>query len=226
MPVSGPAAPGAIRASAACAAASARSRVDRDERVQRRVERRDAVETPRELDGGSARSACDSWRWSRRSARSADHVAAMRARRIAGPSGPRGLLFDHLRHKVEPVLDGRREALEQLVLVGLGDTTSSRSGSIRSCACAIGTTPVVSTASSSLIIAKIASSFTRTSSACRGVDLDAGQMGDALDVVDGDRHGSRRGRGIGPGAGRSGARRARRAPASVRVPDFRAKSVQ
>src|SRR5437899_2114822 len=35
-----------------------------------------------------------------------------------------------------------------------------------SCACAIGTTPVVSTACSSLIIAKIASSLTRTSSAC------------------------------------------------------------
>ena len=70
-----------------------------------------------------------------------------RARRWSlGDHGSRRRSLDDLRHEVQAVLDRRRDAPGSSACWSVSVTTSSRSGSMTSCACAIGSTPVVSTA--------------------------------------------------------------------------------
>ena len=114
-----------------------------------------------------------------RSARDEVGASGMRAGR-RGRCAPRSL--DHLGHEIQAVLDGRRD--------GSGRARGGRARSPRRRAAAASRPARAPSArrrwcrprASSSIRPKIASSLARTSSASRGVDLDAREMGDAVDV--------------------------------------------
>ncbi len=166
MPVSGPRRRARERASAARAAASAPSAST----VMNALS--DACAAPMRASASCASSTLDT-------VRDAQRLREL-ARRVFTS-------LDDLRHQVQSTGCRRRALLVQRA-ASVSVTRSSRSGSIASCAWAIGSTPVVSMASSASISAKIASSFTWTSRRRLGVDLDAREARDAVNFVRGRGH--------------------------------------
>ena len=100
--------------------------------------------------------------------------------------------FEHLRYQVQPVLHRRRDALVDAPRGPARRRRRVATGAPRPAHAPSAATPVVSTAASSSIRPKIAASLRAHFFGVRGVDFDAREVRDPVNVGERDGHGGRR----------------------------------